>query len=141
ETLEMELGTLWLEDTDLEVLCHFATRMRTPSPDLEAFFPVNRQLRFSLGADLPGRVWREHRALWVPDVASQQHLQRRKLFEAAGFVGALLFPIQTGGVFGVLEFFTQVPISHDPMLDNMMLAITSEIGQFIQRRRAEDALR
>src|SRR5262249_36388875 len=64
-----------------------------------------------------------------------------KLIADSGLVGAMLFPIQTVGVIGVLEFFTYRQIEQDPSLDNMMLAITSEIGQFIQRRKAEDGLR
>lgn len=141
DSLEMELGTLWLQDAELDALCHFATRVRSSSDAVKEFFPVNRQSRFSLGVDLPGRVWREHRALWIPDLDSQPQLQRRRLIAHCGFVSAILFPIHTGGMFGVLEFFSSHRIEHDARLDNMMLAITTEIGQFIQRWRAEEALR
>jgi len=141
ESLEMDLGTLWVEDPDLEALCHSATNMRAPSAALEAFFPANRQLRFALGSDLPGRVWHEHRAIWISDLAAQTHLQRHELFANAHLVSALLFPIQSPGVFGVLELFASRRMEHDPRLDNMMLAIGSELGQFIQRRKAEEALR
>ncbi len=141
EGLEMDLGTLWLEDPELERLCHAATRLRTPSPALEGFFPVNRQLRFAQGGDLPGRVWREHRALWVPDLAAEPRLRRSQLITDSRLVSAVLFPIQNPGVFGVLEFYTTRSIKHDARLDNMMQAIASEIGQFIQRRKAEDGLR
>jgi len=141
ESLEMDIGTLWVQDPDIEMLCHCATHSRLPSPALEPFFPAHRQLRFAQGADLPGRVWHEHRALWIPDMASEPHLQRRTLIENAGLTGAACFPIQNVGLAGVLEFFSSHRIEYDARLDNMMLAITTDIGQFIKRRRAEEALR
>ncbi|HVV73448.1 MAG TPA: PAS domain S-box protein, partial [Verrucomicrobiae bacterium] len=141
ESLEMDIGTLWVQDADLGVLCHCATHVRVPSPRLEALFPVNRQLRFAQGQGLPGRVWHDHHASWVPDLASEPNLQRRKLITEAGLVSGACFPIQNGGLAGVLEFFSSHHVEHDSRLDNMMLAITTDIAQFIQRRRAEEALR
>ncbi len=141
ESLEMDLATLWIQDPQGELLSHSTTRMRAPSPALDAFFPVNPRLQFAQNTGLPGRVWREHRALWVPDLAAQIDPERKELVANAGLVSGVLFPIQNVGLVGVLEFFTARPIEHDPRLENMMLAITSEIGQFIHRRRAEKALR
>jgi PAS domain S-box-containing protein len=141
ESLEMDLATLWVQDDDLDRLCHFSTRMRFPSTAFEAFFPIHRQLRFAQGEDLPGRVWREHRPLLVPDLAAMPELARSQTMAQANLVSAMLFPVQNGGVFAVLEIFSTHPLRQDSRLDNMMLAITSEIGQFIQRRRAEEALR
>ncbi|HYG34645.1 MAG TPA: sensor histidine kinase, partial [Clostridia bacterium] len=55
---------------------------------------------------------------------------------------AMAFPIQNeGGFLGVLEFFARQRLEPHQALLNMMSAISSEIGQFIRRRAAEEALR
>src|SRR5262249_41056033 len=55
---------------------------------------------------------------------------------------ALVFPIQGDKeFFAVIEFFTVRTFPPDETLLNMMTAIGSEIGQFIKRRTAEEALR
>jgi len=57
-------------------------------------------------------------------------------------LSAMAFPIQSGNdFFGVLEFFTFRKVDQNSTLLNMMTAIGSEIGQFVQRRSAEEALR
>jgi C4-dicarboxylate-specific signal transduction histidine kinase len=54
----------------------------------------------------------------------------------------MAFPIANEGqMFGVLEFFTRRRLVFDEVLLNMMTAIGSEIGQFTQRRDAEEQLR
>jgi len=51
------------------------------------------------------------------------------------------FPILLGGeVLGVMEFFSHEIRQPDRDLLNMMVTIGSQIGQFIERKRAEDAL-
>jgi len=141
ENLEMDVGTLWIQDPELGLLCHAATQVRKDLPALEAFFPAHRVLRFAQGCDLPGRAWREHHAIWIPELTLEPNSPRRDLVTAAGLTSAVLFPIQTAGVVGVLEFFSSRDLEQHPRLDGMMQAVTSEIGQFIQRRRAEKALR
>ena len=62
--------------------------------------------------------------------------------ERASLKSAMAFPLQSRSeLFGVIEFFTAEEMEHDPTLLNMMTAIGAEIGQFIKRRRAEEALR
>jgi signal transduction histidine kinase len=80
--------------------------------------------------------------VWLTDLAQENNLPRHETAITVGMKSAMAFPIQRAGDFiGVLEFFTVQRMEHDPNLLNMMTAIGSEIGQFIQRRRAEDDLR
>src|SRR4029077_388640 len=52
------------------------------------------------------------------------------------------FPILLGGdVLGVMEFFSREIRQPDRDLLNMMATLGSQIGQFIERKQAEDALR
>jgi signal transduction histidine kinase len=60
---------------------------------------------------------------------------------AEGLHAASAFPILLAGeVLGVIEFFSREMRPPDPDLLNMMSAIDSQVGQFIERKRAEEAL-
>ena len=140
--LEVDFGGLWMLDQKRQVLEPFVLNLRALAPQLEEFLKESRRLSFSLGTGLPGAVWAQGRAVWLTDLAQEANLPRRDAAAAAGLKSAMAFPIQRAGDFiGVLEFFTIQRMEQEPNLLNMMTAIGSEIGQFIQRRRAEDDLR
>jgi two-component system sensor histidine kinase UhpB len=140
--LEVDFGGLWMLDDKRQVLEPFVLNLRVPSPQLQTFLQQSRRLSLSLGTGLPGSVWAQKRAVWLTDISQENNLPRRDAAVTAGMKSAMAFPIQRAGDFiGVLEFFTAQRMEQEPNLLNMMTAIGSEIGQFFQRRRAEDDLR
>ena len=140
--LEVEIGTLWEVDPKRDLLQPLVTTLRSTTPSLKLFLEEGRRLSFSPGQSLPGRVWQERSAAWVTDLTDEPRFARRELAARAGLRSALVFPIQNATeFFGVIEFFAARLFPLDPMLLNMMTAIGSEIGQFIKRRKAEEALR
>jgi two-component system, NarL family, sensor histidine kinase UhpB len=140
--LRVDLATFWMIDAPRQLLHPFVINLRNYSQPLQAFLEHRRRLSLPPGEGLPGRVWRERRAVSVGDLSVDLQFQAREIAERAGLQSAMAFPIQsTADFFGVIEFFTARQMEHDPMLLNMMTAIGSEIGQFINRRRAEEALR
>ena len=143
EGLEADVGALWVvEPRQRQSLRPGCLATRTPSAPLLAFTEENRPLSFAPGASLPGRVWLERHAIWTTDLSRDTGFERRNLAACAGLQSAVAFPIQNAdGFFGVLEFLTLRRLEADLVLLNMMNAIGSEIGQFIRRRNAEEALR
>ncbi len=142
DSLEMDLGALWVVDPQQPVLKPAVLSVRTPTPPLKAFLEATRSLAFPPGASLVGRVWQERRAAWVTDLSQDAGFLQRELAAQAGLHSAAAFPIQSAGAFfGVLQFFAMRLLELDEMVVNMMTAISSEIGQFMERRSAEEALR
>jgi PAS domain S-box-containing protein len=142
EGLEAEIGGLWTLAPDGKTLRLLFQKARAGSPPLELFAEETRRMTVYQGIALPGRAWQQRRAIWITDVAQEGNLLRREAARAAGLASAMAFPIQNGDqFFGALELFTARRAEPDPTTLNMMGAIGSEIGQFIQRRAAEDALR
>jgi PAS domain S-box-containing protein len=140
--LEVDLGVLWIPDLHGQILQPAVLDVRAHTPALEAFVQACRRLTLAQGTSLPGRVWQQRRAIWARDIADEPAYQRRQAALQAGFQSALAFPIQSDTeFFGVLEFFTLRRLEDDPNFRSMMAALGSEIGQFIQRRTAEEALR
>ena len=91
------------------------------------------------GADLPGRAWVEGEIVLSPDLAEPG---RRAEAARAGLVSALAIPARVGRrVLGVIELFGRDrPDLDDDFLDGAA-AVGQQVGQYLRRRRAEDALR
>jgi C4-dicarboxylate-specific signal transduction histidine kinase len=87
-------------------------------------------------------VWSSLEPEYIPDVVPDENFPRVSIAEREGLHAAFGFPILLGGeVLGVIEFFSREIRRPDQELLNTLATIGSQIGQFIERRRAEGALR
>jgi PAS domain S-box-containing protein len=138
ETLRWDLGSLWSRDIGV-LRC--VEMWRDPSVKAEEFVDVCRKTTFVRGVGLPGSVWKTGATLWVADI-TESELPRRHAASRDGLHGAVGFPILLGSeILGVLEFFSREIREPDQELLSMMSAIGSQIGQFIERRHAERAVK
>jgi PAS domain S-box-containing protein len=140
-TLGAELSALWLPDAAGRSLrCAALSTSEQPS-SLEPFVEQTFALPFACGEGLPGRVWQTRRPAWISDVPADPNFPRASAATSAGLHSGVGFPILIGDeFFGVIEFFFGQQLAPDPAVLNMMAAIGSEIGQFIQRTRIEAQL-
>lgn len=140
--LEADVGGLWLVDAPQELLRPAVMRPRAATPGLTPFVEEQLRLTYAPGEGLPGRVWQERQAAWVADLAKPPYFRRQELAAAAGLHSEVAFPILSADeVVGVFDFFTVRSLEPGPALQNMITAIGGDIGQFIQRRNAEAAVR
>jgi PAS domain S-box-containing protein len=140
--LEADVGGLWVPTENGHELRLSAMNAKDCTSELRSFIQVSQRLILKPGADLPGRVWQSGKPSWIAQLHSDQRFERREAAIAAGLQSGMAFPIQNDGQFlGVLEFFLHRTFEANDFLLNMMTAISSEIGQFTQRRNAEEALR
>lgn len=141
EGLDWELGNFWWVDPAVNRLRSLSVR-HLPSRDTEAFAGLCRRLEFSPGEGLPGIVWQTGEPSWMPDLAQDGMLGRADLALKAGLRAGCGFPILgEDRVLGVLEFFSRAHRPADNELLEAMADMTSQIAQFIQRKRAEEKLR
>jgi PAS domain S-box-containing protein len=86
-------------------------------------------------------VWQSVRPAWIEDVVEDPNFPRAKIARAEGLHGALGFPIVLGPqVLGVMEFFSQEIQRPDEALLELLGTVGSQIGQFLERKRAEAEL-
>ncbi len=136
EGLEADAAHFWVVEPGAGELELLAQRLREPSSPLRTFLESERHKSHSMGTGLAGRVWQERRALWISDLATENDLPA-----ADAPRGVFAFPVETAGeFFGVLEFFTERPLPPDLSMMNTTVAIGSEVGQFISRCNAQEAL-
>ena len=107
-------------------------------PRLTEFIADSRTRQFRPGDGLPGRVLATRRPVWIYDVTVDSNFPRAAAAARLGLHGGFAFPLLIGSrVLGVIEFFTGSPRLVDRSLLTLMEAAGAQIGQFIERRRAE----
>jgi signal transduction histidine kinase/CheY-like chemotaxis protein len=140
ETLDWEVGVLWRVDATGKVLrcteiCHHGSKA-TPE-----FDELSRVTVFKKGLGLPGLVWKTGKPLWVDNVVKDPVFPRAPIALREGLRGAFGFPIWVGNdIWGVLEFLSSEIREPDDELMHLAAGIGGQIGQFTQRRRAEQKL-
>jgi signal transduction histidine kinase/DNA-binding response OmpR family regulator len=137
ESLDWVMGARWSVDAEGNVL-HCAEMWIAPPRTLDEFVAVNRRMTFSSGVGLPGRVWKSGTAAWIPDVVKDPNFPRAPYAAKEGLHGAFGFPIiGPGGFLGVMEFFSPEIREPDGNLLKMFDGVGGQVGQFIERKRAE----
>jgi len=141
ESLEWDVGLIWNLDRTNQLLrcieCWHRPAVRVPE-----FEARSRQRTFSPGIGLPGRVWSSGKPAWIPDVTQDANFPRAAVAVQEGLHGAFAFPILLGQeMLGVVEFFSHAIQQPDQELLQATAALGSQIGQFIERMWAEQALR
>ncbi|HKP68619.1 MAG TPA: response regulator [Pyrinomonadaceae bacterium] len=138
EHMGAELSALWLLDRGGSELKCASIDISQTTQALYRLREASLSQTFARGTGLPGYVWEMNAPTSLTDDYQGQKFPRAKFAKAAGLTYAIGFPIKIADEFyGVIEFFTRRPILNDANLMNMLEAIGSEIGQFVQRKRVE----
>jgi PAS domain S-box-containing protein len=139
--LDWEVGAIWAPDEEgTELRC--VETWQAAGVDLEEFAARTRGISFPPGAVLPGRVWSTGKPLWIGDVAHDPDIMRAEAAERARLRGGVGFPITgSGGVRGVIEFFSRAERPPNGYVLGLLDVIGSQLGQYIERRTAEEAAR
>ena len=137
EALGWETGVLWTLDREADVL-RFVGAWNAPGVDVREFVELSRARTFTRGEGLPGRVWERGEPTWMEDVVVNGSFTRSAAAAREGLHGAFAFPATLGGVtIAVFEFFSREVRPPDDALLAMMSHVGSQLGQAIERRRAE----
>ena len=140
ESLEWKVGGFWSLDHETEMLRCIQT-WNVPTADFSEFVEVTHRTTFARGEGLPGRIWESGEPAWVPDVWEIDNFPRMPVAIKEGLHGGFGFPILLGSeVLGVMDFFCPEVRHPDEETIEMMASIGSQIGQFIERKRAQEAL-
>ena len=136
-----EFGAIWEMEANSGLLCCRDTWFQ-PAFDGSALAAQTRSLKFANGDGLPGRVWATGQMQLIQDVALDDGYVRAQIATAAKLRSALAFPIWAGGeVTGVIDFSAREIRPPDGPLIEMFTAIGRQVGQFIERHRAQEEVR
>jgi diguanylate cyclase (GGDEF)-like protein/PAS domain S-box-containing protein len=138
ETEGWECGRYFRPDNEAGVL-RFGESWGAPEPAIQKFIERSREITYKPGAGLMGRVWQSGQPLWIADVTADARAQRAAFTDDLGVRGGFVFPVRSEGkVIGVLAFNTRQVREADERLLQAILVIGAQIGQFLERKRAEE---
>jgi PAS domain S-box-containing protein len=137
--LEWQFGEMWQVDHASDKLYRSHVWYE---PELAATTFAQQDIvqTFARGEGLPGVVWKSGQPVWITEIPNDPHFIRVATAARAGLQGSFAFQIESSGGFeGVMCFFSHEVRHFDETLSRMMSNIGRQIGQFLQRKRAEEA--
>ncbi|MBN3926415.1 response regulator [Nostoc sp. NMS4] len=140
ESLGWDLGEFWLVDQQANLLSLLNSWYKI-SFEMQEFDILSWQTTFAPGIGLPGRVWTSLEPVWIADVVKDENFIRSQTALSAELHGAFGFPIRSGKkTIGVITCFSHKIQQPDPGLATVMNSIGEQVGQFIERKQAEEQL-
>jgi two-component system cell cycle sensor histidine kinase/response regulator CckA len=136
-----DFGAIWQVDKQARVLSCVEVwhREGLPAGHVDELAAITGALSCAPGIDLPGQVWATGRPVVIPVLAQDKKYPRAPYAAQAALRNALAFPIlNKGEITGVIEFMGREITEPDQKLMEMLSGIGSQIGQFIERRRAQE---
>jgi len=141
DTQGWECGRYLLVDEPAGVL-RFSECWHMPGEAIERFVASKRDAVFVLGAGLAGRAWQSGQPAWIADIRNAAGSLGAAATLETGMHCAFHFPvISEGKVIGVLAFNSRKVREPDDRLLQAVNVIGSQIGQFLQRKQAEERIR
>jgi PAS domain S-box-containing protein len=139
EALDWDLGAMWELAGD-EMRCIEQWHATTVDPDLARKLCDHHSV--ARGVGLIGRVWESAEAIWIPEFRDERLFPRAAAAVRAGITSAFAFPVITAGhVAGVMEFFSVRQREPEQALIPVLTLIGGQIGDFLERRHTQNALR
>jgi PAS domain S-box-containing protein len=138
--LRWDLAAAWEVAGDGTMRC--AAVWCAPGVSGARFAAATRALHLARGEGLPGRVWATGRPVRIVDLHADPNFPRAPAARRAGLRCGLCFPVRGArGVIGAIELFACVEHSGSRALLQTMASLGRQIGQAVERARAEQALR
>ncbi|HUQ73498.1 MAG TPA: EAL domain-containing protein [Burkholderiales bacterium] len=133
-----ECGRYFRLDERAEVL-RFAGAWGTQDEEIQRYIAASKGVTYARGQGLIGQVCDRGEPLWVSDDGTHTGVAR----PAFGVTrDVFLFPLRTEEkTFGVLSFMSRASRTPDQRLLQAVRVIGSQVGQFLQRKRGEQAMR
>ncbi|MCD6577323.1 MAG: PAS domain S-box protein [Anaerolineaceae bacterium] len=143
ESTNWAYGEAWILGDDGTALKCFPAWYSSFPDKMKKFRQVSGEIRFPANTGLPGRVWSSGLHEWIPDISisSDKISLRTEVAAETGLKAALGIPIIADENFlGVLVFFDFRTYQENNHQVELVSAVTAQLGEVIQRRRAHDSL-
>ncbi|HUC97206.1 MAG TPA: sigma 54-interacting transcriptional regulator [Candidatus Polarisedimenticolaceae bacterium] len=137
QCFELHCGEIWQVNSEAEVL-EYLEGWHSPSMELAPFVSESRQFTVSPGVGLPGRVWKSATPEWIINLSADANFPGASLAERSGLKSAFGFPVAVGDrTLAVMAFFSANMRQPDEELLQTMESIGRQIGQLMERKKAE----
>ena len=149
ETLDWDLAEFWIVDRHANTI-RLTESWHTTTSGAEPMMGSS-PLAFAQGVGLPGHVWNSGQSLWSQHLVTDERFVRTAAAARAQFQSAFAFPtshttaptssieLDTRVTGAIVCFSRELRRPDDELLEGVSV-LGSQIGQFLERKRAERAL-
>ena len=138
--VDWALGEVWTLSDDRQTL-QVSPAWYSRRPALDRFHQAATDFHYAPGVGSIGAVWQRREALWLPDITIE-NLPRSALARAMGVRASLVVPVFAGdAIAAVLAFYSEERREQDDTYMQMIAALATQLGIYIEHKRAEQALR
>lgn len=136
-----EVGEVWMPDEEKKQLTIIKSIFNGDNL-LEKFSKKSGSMKFLPDEGLPGMVWNSKQPILMQNLHSDQRFKRRALAEKTGVKTGIGIPVLVQeDVLAVLTFFSKRSKQEDERSVKLITSVASQIGEFLQRKKAENELR
>ena len=140
-SLGWQFVAIWLQPREGNLL-HCAASWRSDPVKFDAIYRATQVIGFPRGEGIVGLVWASGEPVWTDTFQDDAIPERAVPARRDGLQSALACPIVINDeVLGVIEILSTKALRRDEDLVDVIKAFGSQLGQFIERKEAEDALR
>lgn len=141
EELKWQVAEYWEADLPSRGL-RLKVMLYAPGFNIGEFESVSCQTNIAPGSGLAGRVLLVQEPAWIEDVQTDANFLRAAAARSAGLHAALAAPVPVlRGPTGVIAFLSTERRVRDDSLLGTVAALGCHLGQFIERKRTEEALK
>jgi PAS domain S-box-containing protein len=113
-----------------------------PDANVASFEMITREMVLSPEESIVGRVWATGQSEWVEDLADLPGFRRALAARRVGLRSGCVLPVWShGSVRAVLEFYSRESFLPTDEVCEALHVVTGQLGQFLARLDAEQALR
>ncbi|HEX7002563.1 MAG TPA: PAS domain S-box protein [Trueperaceae bacterium] len=134
--LDWQVGIFWRPDEEGNLIAR--SYWCDQALDVDSFLRATQAKPMAPGIGVPGRVAADEQPTWLTDLDLDDNFPRRSFAREAGLHAVIAFPIRMSSeLVGVMEFYSPEIREPDPALLNLMKSTAVQVGQFVERRRAQ----
>ncbi|MBK8551969.1 MAG: PAS domain S-box protein [Ignavibacteria bacterium] len=140
--IDWNFGILWLADDKNEYIKadSYWSENEIDIEEYSGFYDVNKE--FTRGMGFPGLIFKEGKSRWTTDIIGDKDYIRKETAFEMGWNSGLGIPITNGkDVIAVIECFNKKSIEEKQDLIDVLESAARQIGNFIERKKAEENLR
>jgi adenylate cyclase len=143
QAIGWDFGEAWIPSKDEKNLIYFPS-LQSSNSEFERYKKVSSSLIFLPGEGLAGRIWLSQQPEWIEDlsISSPSLFSRVQSAATVGLKTAFGVPILAkDNVLAVLIFYQKKISPNQSRLVELVKAVATQLGGFIARKQAEEALK
>ncbi|MDQ3019357.1 MAG: PAS domain S-box protein [Bacteroidota bacterium] len=139
--IHWDFGILWIADEKNEFITPDFIWSEKEN-EINEYSELNISRKIPKGVEFPGTIFKEGKTMWTSDISTNEYFNRKEEAKKMGWHSELGIPISNGSeIIAIIECFSKKSIEEKQDLIEVLESAGRQIGNFIERKKAEENLR